>query len=264
MKSRLFYQLTYLFFGVVLSTNQLSGQTHNAAPPENLNKTILELDGNFWKSYNSCDVESFKTFLTEDLEFYHDKGGLTSSLTTFMEQVKKGLCGDNTIRLRREAVEGSVSVYPLNNYGAIISGEHVFYLNEKGKKEKLVEAAKFTHVWQLKNGTWKMSRVLSYDHKPISINSAKKEITVPIKTLTDFAGQYKAPNTGNVTISVKDNVLEMKAGEMQSKIYPESQTVFFHKQAPLTFEFVRDAQGKVIKFIVRENGEIAEEAKRVD
>ena len=51
-------------------------------------------------------------------------------------------------------------------YGAILSGEHVFYVRQKGKPEVLDGRAKFTHLWLLKDGVWKMSRVLSYDHGP--------------------------------------------------------------------------------------------------
>jgi hypothetical protein len=54
----------------------------------------------------------------------------------------------------------------MNNYGAILTGEHVFYILEKGKSERLDGLAKFTHVWRFKDNEWKMHRVLSYDHGP--------------------------------------------------------------------------------------------------
>jgi hypothetical protein len=42
----------------------------------------------------------------------------------------------------------------------------VFYIKEAGRDEFLDGHAKFTHVWLLKDGAWKMSRVLSYSHGP--------------------------------------------------------------------------------------------------
>lgn len=132
-----------------------------------LTKTILELDKKFWKVYNNCDSNGFKDFLTEDLEFYHDKGGLTEGRVNLITSVKKNLCNPENPKVRREEVKGTLKVYPLNNYGAILVGEHKFYVTEKEKPEVLTEIAKFTHVWQFKNNEWRMSRVLSYDHKKV-------------------------------------------------------------------------------------------------
>ena len=236
--------------------------THAQNDPT-LKQTILELDQKFWKVYNSCDTEGFKAFLTEDLEFYHDKGGLTNGSEALIQLVKNNLCNPDNPRIRREAIEGTVKVFPLNNYGAIITGEHRFYLTEKGKKEVLAEIAKFTHVWQLKNNEWRMSRVLSYDHQPAPKNTDKKEISLSKEVLARYVGNYQAPQTGAVTISQKEGLLEIKAGNMQALLSPETETHFFHKQAPLSFEFVADDSNTITKMIVRENGNIVEEAKKL-
>ena len=63
---------------------------------------------------------------------------------------------------------GSLEVYPLYNngqlYGAIQHGVHTFeFLNHQGEYQK-GDIAKFTHVWVLEDGTWKVRRELSYDH----------------------------------------------------------------------------------------------------
>jgi hypothetical protein len=120
-------------------------------------------------AYNNCDTGSFPQFFFEDVEFYHDKGGITLGLEGITSTMKKNLCSPKDFRLRREAVKGSVKVFPMQNsgviYGAIISGEHVFYIREKGT-ERLDGLAKFTHLWLLKDGSWKMARILSYDHGP--------------------------------------------------------------------------------------------------
>ena len=160
----------------LLVVNQLSAQTNQETKElQNLKDTILHFDSLFWEAYNVCDLEQMATFFTEDLEFYHDKGGLTTTRASLIEVTKKGICSSENWWLRREVVEGSLKVYPLNNYGAILSGEHVFYINEEGKKERLDGLAKFTHVWQYKDNAWKMSRVLSYDHGPATEKSLKKE-----------------------------------------------------------------------------------------
>jgi len=251
--NRVFKIITLL----ITITISLQAQTNSE-----LEKTILELDKKFWKVYNTCDAESFKDFLSEDLEFYHDKGGLTNGRNNLITSVKNNLCNSETPRVRREAIENTVSVYPLKNYGAILDGEHRFYITEKGKDEVLAETAKFTHVWQYKNKEWRMSRVLSYDHQPAPKNVDKKEIYLSDKILSQYIGTYKAPQTGTIIITKKDQYLEIKADKMQAIVYPQTENLFFHKQSPLTFEFIKNTKNTVIKMIVRENKKIVEEAQK--
>lgn len=248
--------------GCFAFTTILNAQSTTSFPDkETLTKTILEKDTLFWDAYNTCRLSVFESSLAADLEFYHDKGGLTLGADKLIKMVKEGLCGSEIPELRREEVAGTVAVYPLNNFGAIISGEHLFYFREPGKPEKLIEKAKFTHVWRLKDGEWRMSRVLSYDHQNTSVNSVKEPINISKTMLISYAGAYKAPNTGDVNIILKEDLsLEMNAGDMKSTMYAETENLFFLKEAPLTLEFVKDENGDVIKFMVRENGKIVEEA----
>jgi len=161
------YGFTCFSFFLLASLSQASmAQTAD----EKLTATILQKDSLFWVAYNNCETEKFSQFFTEDMEFYHDKGGATLGLENLVSSAKKNLCSSDTFRLRREAVEGTVKVFPLKKsdviYGAILSGEHVFYILEKGKPARLDGQAKFTHLWLLKDGVWKMTRILSYDHGP--------------------------------------------------------------------------------------------------
>jgi ketosteroid isomerase-like protein len=119
--------------------------------------------------FNRCDVTALGDLVTDDFEFYHDKGGLiASSRTQFVESVAR-LCERQKsgvdYRARRELVEGSLEVYPLNNYGAVQIGTHRFYRKTEGQPDKLVEIARFTHVWKKDGNGWRIARVLSYDHK---------------------------------------------------------------------------------------------------
>lgn len=127
---------------------------------------IFHHDSLFWEAYNVCDVETMASYFTDDMEFYHDKSGPVYTKAVFIEATKTGLCGNPDFRLRRVALEGTVNVFPLNNYGGLISGEHIFYINQKGKPEYLDGYGKFVQLWRNENGTWKMSRIISYDHGP--------------------------------------------------------------------------------------------------
>lgn len=227
---------------------------------ENIETIIKHHDSIFWKGFNSCDLEIMTAYVSDDLEFYHDKSGLSVGKSNFIATTKKNLCNTaSNWRLRRQVVKGSVKVFPLNNYGAIISGEHVFYVNHGNKPEYLDGIAKFTHVWHLKNGIWKMTRVLSYDHKPAPQNFDTKQIILDQTSLKSLTGSYSAPNIGTVLISTEKGILKIKTSKMSIDAYPNSNLSFFSKEAPLTFKFLKDSKGKILKMVVRERGNVVEE-----
>ena len=166
-----------LLLVLFLAACALAEPARAETPSPDVRAEILQQDALFWKAYNVCDVEAMAGFFTEDMEFYHDRGGMTLGLASFVGTLRNNLCGRPDSRLKREAVEGTVHVFPLEKektvYGAILSGEHVFYILDKGKPERLDGHARFTHLWLLKDGVWKMTRVLSYDHGPaLRANSA--------------------------------------------------------------------------------------------
>src|SRR5260370_29026489 len=49
----------------------------NIKSQEELDKAIASLDAALFDSYNRCDLEKFSSFFVEDVEFYHDQGGVT-------------------------------------------------------------------------------------------------------------------------------------------------------------------------------------------
>lgn len=118
--------------------------------------------------FNTCDISQFESLVSDNFEFYHDKAGITSSKSAFISSIKDGICKLD-YKPRRELIENSLEVFPLekNNvlYGAIQMGDHRFYAEEKDKSLRLTSVAKFTHVWLLEKGSWKLSRGLSYNHQ---------------------------------------------------------------------------------------------------
>ena len=228
-----------------------------------LQALILQRDSLFWKSYNTCDTAGNKKFFTTDVEFYHDKGGLTLGADALSASMKNNLCGANTFRLRREAIAGSVHVFPLRNnagiYGAILSGEHVFYVTEQGKKERLDGQAKFTHVWVRQDSVWKMSRILSYDHGPAAYRTNRTETPVSNAVLQQYAGTYKGSKSGTLILQAAHPVLLLLSNGNKMVLYPETPNRFFTKEHDLTFEFIVTEKHGVSKMLVREGGQLAEE-----
>lgn len=119
--------------------------------------------------FNKCDIAQFEALVSDDLEFYHDQGGITRGKTDFINSIRNGIC-KLSYKPRRELVEGSLEVYPMYDngvlYAAIQTGEHRFYAIEKDKPEYLTSTARFVHLWKLEKGEWKLARALSFDHVP--------------------------------------------------------------------------------------------------
>jgi ketosteroid isomerase-like protein len=143
---------------------RVDGQSPQSTIPSNeLFLRIASLDGALFDAYNRCDLEMFGTFFIDDVEFYHDQGGVTLGRQNLTESVKKNICG----KVRRELVPGRLEVYPMQGYGAVAIGVHRFHAAKMKQSEPTGEA-KFVHLWQNKDGAWKITRVISYDHRALS------------------------------------------------------------------------------------------------
>lgn len=122
----------------------------------------------FEAGFNNCRLTDLEPMISEDLEFYHDQAGLTTTKKQFFDAVKNNICASPEKKPLRFLKEGTLQVFPLFEsgklYGAIQSGEHEFFIKEPGKKMYKTSSAKFTHVWLLQDGKWKLKRVLSFDH----------------------------------------------------------------------------------------------------
>lgn len=126
---------------------------------EELDKAITALDNALFDAYNKCDLEKFASLLAEDVEFYHDQGGVTLGKVALTDSVKKNICG----KVTRELVPGSLEVFYMKGYGAIEMGVHRFH-HPGHEDTEAVGEARFVHLWQYKDGAWRVTRVLSYDH----------------------------------------------------------------------------------------------------
>ena len=131
--------------------------------PDPLFKTIQSLDTQLFDAYNHCDLLKFGSLIADDIEFYHDKTGLSLGRPALIEAIKNNICG----KVTRELVPGTLEVYPIANYGAVEIGIHRFH--HPGHEEPgSVGEAKFIHLWQNKDGVWKVTRVISFDHQSLS------------------------------------------------------------------------------------------------
>ncbi len=154
--------LLWLILVPIQSPHAADQVISNASPRETLLETVKALDAGLFDAYNRCDLDKLAGYVAEDLEFYHDQTGLSRGRQLFLEAIQKNICG----KVHRDLLAGSLEVYPLNGYGAVEIGSHLF-CNSRQKTTcdpKSDGIAQFVMLWQQQAGTWKLTRVISYNH----------------------------------------------------------------------------------------------------
>jgi len=230
-------------------------------PPSELFQAIATMDSLYFSAQNACDLEKYASYLSEDFEFFHDKGGFTPSKEDEMSGMAI-FCGEEQRRrqpLRRELTKGTLKVYPMDNYGALQFCDHVFYLQINDGTEKVVGSGKMTALWQKEDDSWKLSRIISYDHQPLA------EVELSSETLEQYVGDYSLPDR---IVNIKREGKLLRATDVNdgkpgwnTALFPESESKFYFKYENVVYEFVKN--GAAVEALnVYENGKLIEEAKR--
>lgn len=160
------YKLLFAIVLLVTAKNAIA----QVANDSDLFVTLKKADSLiFNQGFNKCDYSALKKVLHQDLEFFHDQNG-TQNLEQFHKSFSNSICSNPNFKPIRKLVNETLKVFPLKNngeiYGAIQTGEHIFYIKEPDKDLYATEQGKFIHTWVLDNGQWKVKRIVSYEHKP--------------------------------------------------------------------------------------------------
>ncbi len=140
---------------LILAAVFASAQT--AQHPTALFKTVQAEDARLFTAYNHCDLTTLGDMVSDDLEFYHDQTGLTVGKAKFLAAIKENICG----KVHRQLLLDTLEVYPIRGYGAVELGIHRFsHPQDPGN----IGDARFVMLWQYKDGAWKVTRVISYEH----------------------------------------------------------------------------------------------------
>ncbi len=260
--------LTKVIFLFTIFLLHFQNTTAQVEQSSELYKIIKDMDRILFENgFNECIISDMEPLISDDLEFYHDEGGITHSKEKFLLTIKQNICSNQEQKPIRKLMANSLEVFPLYDkqvlYGVVQNGIHEFFIKEANRAPYLTSTAKFSHLWLKENDTWKLKRVLSYDHKtPNRSNDLTTKIDLTEETLESYLGTYTGQST-KVKISRKENALVMDSGDIQLILLPESEHIFFANEAPLTFEFVT-RNDVVSKMIVRENGKIVDEVEKVE
>jgi ketosteroid isomerase-like protein len=137
----------------------LTAQTQSSDADKALFKTVEALDTDLFNAVNHCDIEKVDSYWAENALFLHDKDAPTVGRAAIVASIKNNVCG----KFIRELVPGTLEVHALKDYGAVEIGVHRF-LHPFAQDHGVIGEAKFIHVWQFKEGKWRITQVISYDH----------------------------------------------------------------------------------------------------
>jgi len=148
-----------MFFCLLLTFNVCLTKAQAPFKPDDqaLYDTIMRQDSLFFGAYNTCSVhlDTYAAFYADSLEFYHDRGGLSTSKQQVVEATRKNVCG----KVTRQLVPGSVEIYPIPGFGAIEIGYHTFH--NSAEPNAIPHPGRFVFVWQRQKDRWKITRVIS-------------------------------------------------------------------------------------------------------
>jgi D-alanyl-D-alanine carboxypeptidase len=120
-----------------------------------LRDQVLASDAQLFGALAARRIEPMRTGFSTQLEFFHDRTGLTDyahNIAHFERALASGKAP------KRELMPGS-EVFALGDYGALHQGWHRFCADGN------CSAYRFTHLWQKQSdGGLKLHRVISYDH----------------------------------------------------------------------------------------------------
>lgn len=152
----------FCLFGLAASAWPVAASaTAPVSEDASLETTITQLDDAVFDAFNRCadpaQLARHAAHFAEDVEFYHDTGGVTWSRQAMLDNTRRHACGHYT----RERVAGTLKVHPIKDYGAIEQGVHRFCKTGGGCDGE----ADFVIVWRHDADGWRITRVLSYGHR---------------------------------------------------------------------------------------------------
>lgn len=139
-----------------------------ALPEPGLTQTIAARDAVLFNvMFAKCDPAALAALVTDDMEFYHDKGGAMDREAFVADYAKScaAKLAPDAWRSRRELIPETLKVYAIPGFGAVEEGAHRFYERKGDGAERLAGSARFSILWRLgADGHWRMARTFSIDH----------------------------------------------------------------------------------------------------
>lgn len=232
---------------VILIISSISGlRAQNASELFSILKTKDSLL--FEKGFNQCDLDIIGQLVTDDIEFYHDRDGITTSKTKFLSAIQNNLCSSEKNRITRVLDKASFKVFPLYKgaelYGAIQNGTHGF-----GQTK-----ATYSHLWLIQGQEWKLARVFSYDHHTAQDVFKNKRLDLSTSELQKYIGEYEFSPEFVLTVRIKNGDLFGGSQGQEVKISCYDKNKFIDEEQTHDLEFLTDTKGNITSLFMKGSG----------
>lgn len=122
---------------------------------------VMAADRRMFEAFNRRDAATLAAHFSDQLEFFHDRGGLAGKAQTMRQLAANFGRTDRTVR--RELIEEGHEIHPLPGIGAMQIGRHRF-CSRDGDQPEQCSVYGFSTVWQETAAGWQQWRVMSYGH----------------------------------------------------------------------------------------------------
>jgi ketosteroid isomerase-like protein len=236
-------QLT--FFSVTAQTNTQNSKTSSYL----LYKEISKMDSLLFSAYNNVNIDKYKSFISEDVEFFHDKNGLIDSKRRIIKSLEKIAKAKkhNSYSITRKLIKNTFEVYEIPEFGALQTGVHQFIETNNGGSTSITKA-KFIHIWKKQDGNWVIAKVFSFDHQPVKekVNPNENAISLTNKQMNVYLGDYQFAPEFILTIVREGNKLFGIAQGDKIEIKPYEIHKFLITRDNSKLEFLVDEKNSII------------------
>ena len=224
----------------------------------------------FWQAYNNCDYKVMDERVADDVEFFHDMGGVLKGRAAVVDAVRKNICGNPQHKVRREGqpAELKSSVLKQGNevYGVFVTGTHLFHARNGANAEMPEGRARYAHLWlQKAPGQWKLARVFSYEHQPYGAAPAVAEAkgSLSAEQIDRYVGEFTGPGMPPLAFARTNGELTVAFEGKKLVLHPLAKAhTFLVRENNAEVEFAAGASGPATGVVVRMNGTPIGEAKR--
>jgi len=117
---------------------------------------------------------------------------------------------------------------------------------------------RFTDTWLKRQGRWQVV-ARHYSRAPIE----RKAIKLDAKIYDAYVGEYElAPGFASSVFKESESLFFQATGQPRMELHPESEVVFFLKEPPSLFLFIRNEKGQVSQMLTIQDGRVTA-AKKV-
>jgi ketosteroid isomerase-like protein len=258
--SQISFVLLCLFSLVPNQTNSTQ-QRHSSTPPAPFQSPSTQLKGE-QPLINNNDEQELRKLENEWLSTY-----ISGDRATYDRIVADDFTGtdESAVNRAKEQDRALLPSVPVVNsiavndemqvrlYGetAIVTGRIVTKV-KAGDRELHGFTTRFTDTWLKRQGRWQIV-ARHYSRVPIE----RKAVKLDAKIFDDYLGEYEpAPGFNFTVFKEGDRLWGQNPGQPKIELHPESEIVFFMKEIPALFIFLRNEKGQVSQMIIIQDGRV--------